>query len=137
MNTLRLLDTELTPLCAPSIAAGLSEPADLARITLLRSFRGQDWLTWLKAAGVDHIALTGPIFDSSFLMAEAAARGYGIAILPAALFAQDIASGRLVQPFALAILTDAYWLVTPKGREPSSALAAFVTWIAREVELAG
>jgi hypothetical protein len=128
----RLLDTDLTPMCAPALAKQLSDTSDLARCTLLRSFRGQDWLTWLKAAGLDHVALSGPVFDSSFLMTEAAACGHGVAILPTALFGEDIAIGRLVRPFALSVAADAYWLVTPRGREPSNALVAFSQWISRE-----
>lgn len=125
----RLLETELTPLCAPTIAALLSAPGDLARVPLLRSFRSQDWLSWLKVAGAAHIALTGPMFDSSFLMAEAAARGHGVAILPQAMFEGDLANGRLVRPFSQSVSADAYWLLVPKGREPTPALKAFEHWI--------
>ena len=132
----RLLGVKLSPLCSPWMASQLSQPADLARVTLLRSFRGQDWLHWLKAAGVDHIPLAGPVFDSSFLMAEAAAQGLGVAMLPTLMFEKDLANGRLVQPFVECISADAYWLVAPIGREPSPALAAFSEWIGREAAAA-
>ena len=133
MEAIKLLVGEMTPLCAPALAAHLTSTADLARVPLLRSFRGQDWLAWLKAAGAENIALTGPMFDSSHLMAEAAARGYGVAMLPLALFADDVASGRLVRPFDLTITHDAYWLVHPKGQQPSAALAAFSDWLTQEI----
>ena len=41
-------------MCAPALAGQLSQHSDLVRVTLLRSFRGQDWLNWLKAAGLEH-----------------------------------------------------------------------------------
>jgi LysR family transcriptional regulator of beta-lactamase len=62
-------------------------------------------------------------------MAEAAARGHGVAILPTNMFEHDLATGRLVRPFAQSISDDAYWLLTLKGREPSPALKAFQQWI--------
>ncbi len=129
VDVARLIETEMSPLCSPALATRLSEPADLARVPLLRSFRGQDWIGWLKAVGADHISLNGPIFDSSLLMAEAAARGHGVAILPTKMFEHDLATGRLVRPFAQSITDDAYWLLTPKGRESSPALKAFQQWI--------
>lgn len=128
VDATRLLEAELSPLCAPSLAVKLTEPADLARAPLLRSFRGQDWLGWLKVAGAEHIPLTGPIFDSSFLMAEAAARGHGVAILPTNMFTHDLTIGRLVQPFTQSLIDDAYWLLMPKTRGASPALKAFQDW---------
>jgi LysR family transcriptional regulator, regulator of gene expression of beta-lactamase len=132
LDATRLIDAAMSPLCSPAMARQLVQPGDIARVTLLRSYRGQDWLQWLQAAGLGHIALAGPMFDSSFLMAEAAARGHGIALLPIGMFENDLTSGRLVQPFALSIANDAYWLVRPTGRLPSRALNAFQDWVVQE-----
>lgn len=134
VDAARLIDAEMSPLCSPQLAASVSEPFDLTRMTLLRSFRGQDWLRWLKAAGLAHFSLTGPMFDSSFLMAEAAARGHGIAILPVPMFEDDLANGRLVRPFELAIHGGSYWLTTPVARERSAAMIAFAEWLHQETE---
>jgi len=65
-------------------------------------------------------------------MAEAAARGHGVAILPASMFGDDLASGRLVRPFDPAIHAGSYWLTTPQARERSAALTAFVEWMGQE-----
>jgi LysR family transcriptional regulator of beta-lactamase len=67
-------------------------------------------------------------------MAEAAARGHGVAILPVSMFEEDLANGRLVRPFDLAIHAGSYWLVTAKAREKSTALTAFVEWVNREAQ---
>lgn len=60
-----ILEAPLTPLCAPAFAARVSEPADLARETLLRSYRADEWPRWLQAAGLACPPLRGPVFDSS------------------------------------------------------------------------
>lgn len=125
-----VLEAPQSPLCAPDIAAQLRHPADLARHTLLRSYRVQDWPAWFRAAGIgDEIEARGPVFDASLTMVQAAIQGEGIALAPPAMFARDVAEGRLVQPFASSVVTGAYFLVTLKGRAPSPAFAAFRTWL--------
>ena len=69
-----LLAAPLAPLCAPAIAARLKTPADLIHERLLRSYRADEWALWFAAAGVPVPVLRGPMFDSSALMAAAAAR---------------------------------------------------------------
>lgn len=130
----RLLDARMSPVCSPAIAAQLSQPADLVRFTLLRSYRGQDWLGWLKAVGLGHLPLTGPLFDSSILMAEAAARGLGVGLLPITMFENELASKRLVQPFTESVESGSYWLVRPQSRAPSDGLLAFDAWITAECQ---
>jgi LysR family transcriptional regulator of beta-lactamase len=72
------------------------------------------------------------MFDSPFLMAEAAARGHGVAILPVSMFEDDLASGRLVRPLDPAFHAGSYWLTTPQARERSAALTAFVEWMGQQ-----
>lgn len=127
-----LMKVSLSPLCAPSLAERLQRPADLQRATLLRSYRGQDWLTWLAAAGQGDLKLHGPMFDSSALMAQAAIRGFGVAILPLSMFETELQNDWLVQPFGLSVSTGSYWLVRLKSREPTAAMAAFHEWLRAE-----
>ncbi len=52
------------------------------------------------------------------MLGTAAASGQGVAMLMPAFFADDIAAGRLVQPFhLLATDGDSYWLVYPQERQ--------------------
>lgn len=74
------------------------------------------------------------MFDSSLTLAEAAAQGAGVALLPARMFAHMLQQGRLVRPFAQAVDTGAYWLAHLKSRQPSAALATFKQWLLAEVE---
>ena len=124
-----VLEAPMTPLCAAGAARRLVTPGDLAREVLLRSYRPDEWRLWFEAAGVATPPLRGPIFDASPTLASAAAGGAGVALLPARLFAQDLASGRLVQPFSLSVDTGRYWLTRLKSRPETTAMAAVRTWL--------
>ncbi|HET9639620.1 MAG TPA: LysR family transcriptional regulator [Allosphingosinicella sp.] len=124
-----LFEAPLTPLCTPEIAARLSEPADLAAETLLRSYRVGEWPAWLEAAGVPTPALTGPVFDSAAIMVEAALAGHGVALGPACMFERELAEGKAARPFRLEIPMGGYWLTSLKSRKPTPAMAAFQSWI--------
>lgn len=127
-----LFDAPLVPMCAPAIATRLRAPADLARETLLRSYRADEWPRWFAAAGLAPPLLRGPVFDASIVMAAAAEQGAGVALLPAALFGEALRQERLVQPFELGVSLGRYWLTRLKSREPSAALLAFRGWLMQE-----
>ncbi len=126
-----LLAAPLSPLCIPAVAARLSAPADLARETLLRSYRADEWPRWFEAVGVPSPRLTGPVFDSSALMIAAALGGHGVALAPPAMFEADLAAERLVQPFASGIALGRYWLTRLNSRRESVAMRAFAAWLGR------
>jgi LysR family transcriptional regulator of beta-lactamase len=127
-----LLDAPLAVLCAPDIAERLATPADLVRETLLRSYRADEWLRWFAAAGLDPWPLSGPVFDSSRLMVEAAMQGAGIALAPPRMFARELQTGLLAQPFDIEVETGGYWLIWLKSRPLSPAMQLFRDWIAGE-----
>jgi LysR family transcriptional regulator, regulator of gene expression of beta-lactamase len=124
-----LLDAPVTALCAPQIASRLSAPADLAGVTLLRSYRADDWSCWFAAAGLQAPVLRGPVFDSSRLMVDAAMQGLGVALAPARLFDAEITAGRLVRPFAIQADIGRYWLTRLKSKPLSPEMAAFRDWL--------
>jgi LysR family transcriptional regulator, regulator of gene expression of beta-lactamase len=124
-----LIGAPLTPLCAPALAARLRQPADLGGERLLRSYRSDEWPRWFDVAGAECPPLRGPVFDSSPAMANAAATGAGVALLPAAMFATDLSSGRLVRPFAAEIDAGRYWLTRLRSRTETPAMRAFRAWI--------
>lgn len=128
----RLLDAPLSPLCSPALAAKLKTPAHLAGETLLRSYRTQDWPSWLAAAGVDAIVARGALFDSSSIMVQAAMQGEGVALAPPAMFRRELEQGALAQPFALEVDVGAYWLTRLMTRAPTPAMQAFRAWLMAE-----
>lgn len=127
-----VFETPLAPLCSPAVAERLREPADLARETLLRSYRSDDWPNWFRAAGVTVPPFTGPVFDSSWLMIEAALQDRGVALAPPLMFGRDLREGRLVQPFSTEVVMGGYWLTKLKSRRWSEAMRTFARWILDE-----
>lgn len=124
-----LMASPLSAVCSPSIAGRLRAPADLAKELLLRSYRADEWARWFAAAGVDCPLVRGVVFDSSLTMAEAAAQGAGVALLPVNMFARELQGGRLVRPFAVEIETGGYWLTRLKSRRATAGMRIFREWL--------
>lgn len=128
-----LVAAPMAPLCTPAIATQLRSPADLVSERLLRSYRADEWALWFAAAGVATPVLRGPMFDSSALMAAAAAAGQGVALAPPSMFARELAAEQLVQPFGIAIDAGRYWLTRLMSRPESDAMRRFRAWIVGEL----
>ena len=128
-----LLTPPLTPLCAPALAPKLRRPADLKQVTLLRSYRPDEWARWFETARCPLPHIKGPIFDSSITMAQAATQGAGVALLPARMFAEEIRRKRLMQPFDTEVVLGAYWLTSLRSKRPTPAMQSFKTWLTREI----
>ena len=131
-HNVMLLDAPLSVLCAPDIARRLSGPCDLARETLLRSYRVDEWTGWFSAAGLDPWSVNGPVFDSSRLMVEAAVQGAGVALAPPLMFARELQAELLFRPFDTEVRTGGYWLTWLKSRRMSPATELFRRWILAE-----
>ena len=128
-----LVAAPMAPLCTPAIAARLKSPADMVSERLLRSYRADEWALWFAAAGVPVPVLRGPMFDSSALMAAAAAAGQGVALAPPSMFARELAAEQLVQPFDIVIDAGRYWLTRLMSRPESDAMRRFRAWIMGEL----
>ncbi len=137
----RLLSLDMFPVCSPALLDGpepLRAPADLARHTLLHDDLREDWPRWLVAAGVTGIDLTrGPTFNETSLIMQAAAAGLGVAIAVSALVAADLAEGRLVRPFEIAVAEEAgFYLVYPEASAARAKVRAFRDWMLAEARAA-
>ncbi len=129
-----LLRAPLTPMCTPALAQSLRQPADLAGQTLLRSYRLQEWESWFATLDQSAPLARGAMFDSSLTLAEAAAQGAGVALLPARMFQHLLQQGRLVRPFEQEVDTGAYWLTHLRSRAPSAALKTFRQWLLAQLQ---
>ena len=121
-----LFKEDVFPVCAPALADGprpLREPRDLARHTLLHldwnpTFPSwPNWTDWLKTAGASGVdASRGVFFNQMSMAIAAAAQGQGVALSSLAIAADDLASGRLVAPFATSVRTPFgyYFLCRPE-----------------------
>jgi LysR family glycine cleavage system transcriptional activator len=90
------------PVCAPSLAATLREPTDLSSATCLTDATwADDWSAWMnKAAPGVSFAPRGPLFSLYALAVTEAINGAGVLMGHEALIRDQLATGRLVAPFA-------------------------------------
>ncbi len=142
----RLFGVAMIAVASPELAHGsppLSEPADLARHTLLHDdatdlvAHGHAWAKWLDVAGVaDKVDGTrGPHFSSNILSLEAASQRLGIALALHPMVDADIASGRLWQPFDVELKPQsAYYLVCPEVIAERPAVVAFRKWLLQQAQ---
>ncbi|TQF28431.1 transcriptional regulator GcvA [Bradyrhizobium sp. UNPA324] len=132
-----LMADELFPVCSPSLLRGdksLRRPEDLRNHALLHTSNtnSDDWRLWLTAAGLpaDIARHPGITFDMIFMTIQAAIDGIGVAMGRTSYVRDDIAKGRLVVPFRIALPTDAgFYLVAPEGRREAPKLTAFRQWL--------
>src|SRR5260370_18815968 len=131
----RMFGEVLSPLCGRQFIDRIKTPGDLRSLPLLRTTDQEEWPIWFAAAGVEAVdGIRGPIFDSTMSGVQAAIDGLGVIMGPAALFADDLASGRLFQPFPLAVETGkSYWFVTPETMADRPKVKAFRDWIFAEI----
>jgi LysR family glycine cleavage system transcriptional activator len=126
LATTKLFTEDVFPVCAPRLVEAdppLRAPADLGGRTLLHlewnpSFPSwPTWSDWLKAAGAGEVEATRGVYFNQMSMAiSAAAQGQGVALASLAIAADDLASGRLVAPFATTVRTPFgyYFLCRPE-----------------------
>ena len=77
----------------------------------------------------------GPRFDSYAMALQAAVDGVGVAVGLRPYVEDDLASGRLVAPFKLAVPKgQAWYLVYRPFRQDDAALVAFRDWLMANVE---
>ncbi|HEM7807458.1 transcriptional regulator GcvA [Burkholderia multivorans] len=122
------------PVCAPKLLerTPLRAPADLANFTLLHAatYPGM-WPEWLAAAGCPNLAPRHALtLEHFYLTLQGALDGLGVAMGPIALVADDIADGRLVQPFSgPALPAWRYFTYVPATRIDDEAVRAFRDWL--------
>ena len=135
LKAIKLADVDLLPVCSPRLCDGpdtLCTPADLVRFTLLHGTpRRDDWQRWLRFAGVHGVDASGGVtFDSLNLSIQAAVEGLGVAIAVDALVTDDLAAGRLVQPFGpIRRSGRPFFVVFPPDRLRNRRLRAFIEWL--------
>ena len=134
VTAIKFLEEDLFPVCSPALLEGphpLRRPEDLRYHTLLHDDMRQDWRTWFLAAGVEGVDPTrGPGYSDSSMVIQAAVEGQGVALGRSALAAGDLASGRLVKPFEVALPANfAYYIVYPPAAAEQPKVKAFADWL--------
>ncbi|WP_236210507.1 LysR substrate-binding domain-containing protein [Metapseudomonas otitidis] len=125
------------PVCSPGLfnQSPLKHPRDLARHCLLHDDQdGKTWNAWLATHAADLRPARHLYLGHAGLTMEAAARGHGVAIGDNLTSAEDLASGRLVRPFAAQVPSlGQYALVCERLRLDKPAVAQFVDWFSDQL----
>ncbi len=133
-----LAEEEVSPVCSPELLQGehaLRTPNDLKHHRLIHDNFRIDWATWLRAADLDDINPdNGVRYDSAAYAVEAAVHGEGVLLGRSALVSADLAAGRLVRPFDLALKSRwNYYVVYPDGALRQRKVRAFRDWLFSEM----
>lgn len=131
---LELMRERVIPAGAPSLLPhGPLLPERLLDFPLLHlESRPGAWEDWFSRRRVPVDRLRGMLFDQFSHMSEAAALGFGLALLPSFLFEAEAARGRLVAAAeGYEALEASYSLVWPKGRGVGRPLGMLLEWLQR------
>lgn len=140
-----LLQNEVFPACSPQLletGPPLRTPEDLRHHALIhdqavdRDPLAPTWTMWLKAAGIaGGPSAPGLTFSVGYMALDAAIAGHGVVLAYSTIAAGDLASGRLVRLFSLA-LPDlfAYYIVTAPGALERPKVRAFRDWLRQEAD---
>ncbi len=144
LEATKLFDESVTPMCSPRLLEGadpLMTPDDLGKHVLLHNHSmdydpdAPTWQSWLEAAGASGVdASRGTHFSLPDHGLQASIDGAGVVLGWRFLAAKDIESGRVVEPFDLALpLGSSFYLVYPEAHSLRPNIAAFRDWLVQEV----
>lgn len=133
-----LMELDDFVVCSPGLLSDqkfLAQAGRLAGFTLLHEGTRERWQRWLTAAGADDIDTSqGPVFETAADCLAAAQAGEGMALANDLTAAPHLRTGSLVKALAATQPSGrAVYLVVPRGRADAPAVAAFRTWLLREL----
>jgi len=111
-----------------------TDPGELLSMRLLHQRDHQSWVDWFQAAGItDPEIRHGTVIEDSNVLLQSAIAGQGVALGHSPFVEDDLASGRLVRPFALSVPSQcAYHLIYPRGALRDPGLKAVHDWLLEE-----
>jgi LysR family glycine cleavage system transcriptional activator len=134
-----LMFIDLVPMASPQLLAsvgGVTTPADLLKLPLLREDIAGLWEAWFAEQGVEveHGVARGGMLETQLMIARAVVGGMGVGLLHPAFFPDEFAAGQLVQPFQAPLRSRrAYFLAYPKVRRHHPRVKAFRDWLMAEI----
>jgi LysR family glycine cleavage system transcriptional activator len=130
-----LFREQLFPVCSPSLAGheAIHTPQDLLAAPLLRHTH-RPWRLWFSGFGLSEPPASGPVFEDSMMIIEAAAQGMGVALARSSLVQHDLETGRLVRLLPEAVENDFAFYVAWRGDNPKLArIHALRGWLVAEI----
>jgi len=141
LYALPLAEEWVTPVMTPDLAARFPTVQSLTSAPIIFddsiSFLKPlvDWTAWFATMGITHTPSHGPRFSQADHAIDAALSGLGVVLGRRALVVKDLADGRLVAPYGVALRTGArFRLLCPQGAQSRPQIAAFQDWVLAEVE---
>jgi LysR family glycine cleavage system transcriptional activator len=134
-----LMDEDLVAVACPKLGVGrtIQTAGDIAKYSLLHNMGNRTrWAQWMKMAGVEvHEPVHGHTYQNYAMVAQAAAAGIGIALLPRYLVEDDVAAKRLeIVAAQFPSVSTSYHLILPETRASSNAVQAFAKWLIAEAQ---
>ena len=136
---------DIIVVCSPNLLEGehpLRKPSDLQWHTLIdRNPRKhyeerRDWNRWFRAAGLEK-----PVYKNRMEVPweeyaiASAVQGQGVTLASKLLATEDLAAGRLVQPFDVHFTLDlGYYLVSPLWSVNDNRVESFRDWMLDQVD---
>ena len=129
-----LFDYRLVPVCSPQLLGGrrsLATAQELAALPLVSIYtEARNWETWFESAGVPFDANPTIVVDTLAVALEMALAGRGVALMNGPFAQEDLAAGRLVQPFPLDVLCPGAWgLICRTDHRDNPRVRLFVDWL--------
>ena len=145
LEAVKLFDEHVIPMCSPrllDITHELRSPDDLRHQVLLHDDSmvfdpaAPNWDRWLKDSGASQVdASRGPHFSQPDHALQAAIDGAGVVLGWRYMAAEDLAAGRLIQPFDLALsLGSSFYLVYPEAYTFRTKIITFRDWLLEEIK---
>jgi len=102
---------------------------DLADLPLIHEGNHVQWDSWFQAIGYRPERLRGPKLSNASISFDAALAGQGIALVNAFLAADELVSGRLIEPFPTDASLGTYFLLAARDPASDATIAAFARWM--------
>ncbi|MFT5506164.1 MAG: LysR family glycine cleavage system transcriptional activator [Gammaproteobacteria bacterium] len=128
------ISIEMTPVISPELVRPQT-PADLTRYPLIHERDRLGWQQWFRESDLDdQHAQSGPIIDDANLVIQTVLSGQGIALGILPFVAEDLDSGRLIQPFEQTIRPEnAYYLIHQPNNLHKPAIQVVYDWLLAQI----
>lgn len=138
----RLHPEDPVPIASPALLenARIIIPLDVTRHRLLHvTHRPQAWANWFSAQGISsRSAHTGPMFELTAHLIQAAIAGIGVGLVPRVLVEEELRQGTLVVPIHVPFPSHRHFCLThPQHNDKLPQLNTFKDWLRAEIESTG
>lgn len=140
LYSVKLAEEWVTPVMIPELAEKYPTPESLIGAPLLIDESIDfldppcDWGAWFRAMNIDTPPPSGLRFSQADHALDAAMTGIGVVLGRRALVIKDLAEGRLVAPYGVALSTTAHFrFLCQMGAENRPQIRAFRDWMLEEI----